>query len=246
MSDTSLERILEEAFQTVLRSNFPHTATAISRMGEALSRTESVDVPFSNPIDVSYSGTNEIHLENAVFDLSFSNIIPPQTQARTSHDMNVRNQLHDTHMLYQNYQENMRLYQNNISMMVRHLQSVGRNINGGGPITRQRSRNSGETELHNFPFYGIFPAGTGSPDSYDIPTINHFTSATEYCVYDRETMADTRSCPITLDEFQDNEQICRIKHCRHIFKSNALQNWFSRNAHCPVCRYDIRTPANLI
>ena len=53
MNDTSLERILEEAFQTVLRSNFPHTATAISRMGEAFSRTDSVDIPFSNPIDLS-------------------------------------------------------------------------------------------------------------------------------------------------------------------------------------------------
>lgn len=147
--------------------------------------------------------------------------------------------LQDTHILYQNYQENMRLYQNNVSMMVRHLQSVGRHTNSG-LVTRQRSSRL-DNEMQNFPFYGIFPAGTGGSESYDIPTINHFTSATEYCIYDRETMAGTRLCPITLDEFQDNEQICRIKHCRHIFKSSALQNWFSRNAHCPVCRYDIRS-----
>lgn len=102
MNDTSLERILEEAFQTVLRSNFPHTATAISRMGEALSRTESVDIPFSNPIDLSYSGTNEIHRENPVLDVSFSNNIP---LGRTSNDLNIRTQLQDAHILYQNYQE---------------------------------------------------------------------------------------------------------------------------------------------
>ena len=219
MNDTSLESILEEAFQAVLLgSNFPHTSI----------RLESI----AHPIDLSFSSVAStvpeeiIHREN--LDVSFSN--QNVNRNTTSHV------LHDTHILYQNYQENMRLYQNNVSLMVRHLQSIGRNT---GAISRQ-PRARGDTEFHNIPFYGIFPAGSSSSESYDIPTINHFTNATEYCVYDRETMAGTRACPITLDEFQDNEQICRIKHCRHIFKSAALQNWFSRNAHCPVCRYDIR------
>jgi len=225
MNDTSLESILEEAFQSVLRSNFPLTASAIS------------SIRLDNPVpivDLSFSVAtaavaDEIihHREN--LDVSYSN----QNVSRSASHV-----LHDTHILYQSYQENMRLYQNNVSMMVRHLQNIGRNT--GGTITRQRSRNSGDHEIHNFPFYGIFPVGTGTSESYDIPTINHFTNATEYCIYDRETMGGTRACPITLDEFQDNEQICRIKHCRHIFKTAALQNWFSRNAHCPVCRHDIR------
>ena len=208
MNDTSLERILEEAFQTVLRSNFTLET-------------------LSTAVDLSFATTN--------VDVSFSTNIP-QANTNTNTSTNIQNQLRDTHLLYQNYQENMRLYQNNVSMMVRHLQSVGRIAN----ITRQRSRNSGDHELHSFPFYGIFPT-VGSSESYDIPTINHFSRATEYCIYNRETMSDSRSCPITLDEFQENEQVCRIRHCGHIFKSNALQNWFSRNAHCPVCRYDIRS-----
>lgn len=219
MNDTSLESILEEAFQAVLLgSNFPHSSI----------RLESI----AHPIDLSFSSVAStvpeeiIHREN--LDVSFSN--QNVNRNTTSHV------LHDTHILYQNYQENMRLYQNNVSLMVRHLQSIGRNT---GAISRQ-PRARGDNEFHNIPFYGIFPAGSSSSESYDIPTINHFISATEYCVYDRETMAGTRACPITLDEFQENEQICRIKHCRHIFKSAALQNWFSRNAHCPVCRYDIR------
>ena len=132
----------------------------------------------------------------------------------------------DLNHIYQQYQENMRLYQNNISQIVRHLNSVR-------PTTTNRRR----TNIHNFPFYGIFPS---SNESYDIPTINQFALDVEYSNYDRETMLNTRVCPITLDEFHDNEQICRIKHCRHIFKTNALQNWLSRNAHCPVCRFDIR------
>jgi hypothetical protein len=220
MNDTSLESILEEAFQSVLRSSFPHTTASI------VIDHPIVDLSFSTAAAVVADET-VIHRENV--DVSYSN--QQNVSRSTSHV------LHDTLILYQNYQENMRLYQNNVSMMVRHLQNIDRR----SPFTRQRSRNSGDHEIHNFPFYGIFPVGTtGSSESYDIPTINHFTNATEYCIYDRETMGGTRSCPITLDEFQDNEQICRIKHCRHIFKSVALQNWFSRNAYCPVCRYDIR------
>jgi hypothetical protein len=222
MNDTSLESILEEAFQSVLRSSFPHTTASI------VIDHPIVDLSFSTAAAAIVADETVIHRENV--DVSYSN--QQNVSRSTSHV------LHDTLILYQNYQENMRLYQNNVSMMVRHLQNIDRR----SPFTRQRSRNSGDHEIHNFPFYGIFPVGTtgSSSESYDIPTINHFTNATEYCIYDRETMGGTRSCPITLDEFQDNEQICRIKHCRHIFKSVALQNWFSRNAHCPVCRYDIR------
>lgn len=48
------------------------------------------------------------------------------------------------------------------------------------------------------------------------------------------------SCPITLEPFEENETICKIRHCGHIFKKNALNDWFSRNVRCPICRYDIR------
>jgi hypothetical protein len=139
----------------------------------------------------------------------------------------------DINQFYQQYQENMRLYQNNISHIVRHLNSVR------PPTTTYRQQDR-RRNPNNFPFYGIFTGGGGSSESYDIPTINQFAVAVEYSIYDRETMTNTRVCPITLDEFHDSEQICRIKHCRHIFKTNALQNWLSRNAHCPVCRFDIR------
>jgi len=50
------------------------------------------------------------------------------------------------------------------------------------------------------------------------------------------------SCPITLEEFENNSVVCLIKHCGHIFKPEPLYNWFSENNsnRCPVCRYDVR------
>jgi hypothetical protein len=48
-------------------------------------------------------------------------------------------------------------------------------------------------------------------------------------------------CPISLDEFVVDENICQIKQCSHIFKNNSLINWLRTNRHCPVCRYDLST-----
>jgi hypothetical protein len=47
-------------------------------------------------------------------------------------------------------------------------------------------------------------------------------------------------CPITLDAFEEGEQICQIIHCGHCFSETAIKNWFRFNVRCPVCRYDIR------
>lgn len=62
--------------------------------------------------------------------------------------------------------------------------------------------------------------------------------ATEYILYD--SSRNQTECPITLEQFQEGEQVCRIIPCGHIFKETSLTRWFYRNNRCPVCRYDIR------
>jgi len=49
-----------------------------------------------------------------------------------------------------------------------------------------------------------------------------------------------RRCPISLDDFTLNEEICQIRGCRHIFKTDHLMRWFESHIECPVCRYDLR------
>jgi hypothetical protein len=34
----------------------------------------------------------------------------------------------------------------------------------------------------------------------------------------------------------------RLRACDHKFHKECVDNWFGRNAHCPVCRHDIREP----
>lgn len=72
------------------------------------------------------------------------------------------------------------------------------------------------------------------------PTITQILYATETVIFDESMSNNNTSCPITLDSFENGEEICRIKHCSHLFKRRALHDWFRQNVRCPVCRFDIR------
>ena len=52
------------------------------------------------------------------------------------------------------------------------------------------------------------------------------------------------SCPITMDRFNENDNVSIIRYCNHIFNTDSLNNWFIGNCRCPVCRYDIRNYNN--
>jgi len=47
--------------------------------------------------------------------------------------------------------------------------------------------------------------------------------------------------PISLEEFTESDQLCKIISCGHIFKKNQLLRWFRRNSNCPVCRRQLQS-----
>tara|TARA_B110000503_G_C7156805_1_gene417717 strand:- start:186 stop:1166 length:981 start_codon:yes stop_codon:yes gene_type:complete len=199
--------------------------------------------------------SNETHSNSNPNSNSNSNSNPtlPMSQSR-NHYIDVLNDL------LQSYNNNFRLYQQNTTIALRQLQSINRHHYSSSSRTRASSSppQQSRTNINSWfqpllsnmgieleggiigtgPFSGVFPA---SSNIHSIPTIRQFACATEPLRYDSSLHSVNISCPITLEEFQDNEFICRIKQCRHIFKVQPLQNWFSRNSYCPVCRYDIRT-----
>jgi len=72
------------------------------------------------------------------------------------------------------------------------------------------------------------------------PTPEQFNNATRIFQYaDGENDIATH-CPITLEEFREDDMVCQIRHCGHCFKEDAIRNWFRQKVRCPVCRYDIR------
>ena len=47
-------------------------------------------------------------------------------------------------------------------------------------------------------------------------------------------------CSICLSEFLDNEMVCKLPECNHIFHRDCIREWLARNQKCPFCRNDIK------
>ena len=72
------------------------------------------------------------------------------------------------------------------------------------------------------------------------PTPSQVEAATRRVRYCDIVSPLNRSCPISLEEFNDSDTVSVIRQCGHIFKTDELNTWFRSNCRCPVCRYDIR------
>jgi hypothetical protein len=72
------------------------------------------------------------------------------------------------------------------------------------------------------------------------PTQSQIETATRRVRYSDIARPLNTSCPISMDEFNDNDLVTVIRHCGHTFHTQHIMNWFRNNCRCPVCRYDIR------
>jgi hypothetical protein len=72
------------------------------------------------------------------------------------------------------------------------------------------------------------------------PTPSQIETATRRVRYCDISRPINTSCPISMDEFNDNDMVTVIRHCGHTFYTEHIMNWFRSNCRCPVCRYDIR------
>ena len=52
-------------------------------------------------------------------------------------------------------------------------------------------------------------------------------------------------CAISQDDFENNDDVCKINHCGHIFKKNSIENWLKQNHSCPSCRHNILINSNI-
>jgi hypothetical protein len=72
------------------------------------------------------------------------------------------------------------------------------------------------------------------------PTQTQIETATRRAMYCDIVSPINRSCPISLENFNDSDTVSVIRFCGHIFHTEHLNRWFTSNCRCPVCRYDIR------
>jgi hypothetical protein len=72
------------------------------------------------------------------------------------------------------------------------------------------------------------------------PTNAQIETATRRVLYRDIVTPINNTCPISMENFNDDDTVTIIRHCGHIFNTDELNTWFESNCRCPVCRYDIR------
>lgn len=72
------------------------------------------------------------------------------------------------------------------------------------------------------------------------PTHDQINNGTRQVLYSNIENPLNSSCPITLENFNNDDNVTQILGCGHIFNEDSLQSWFRNHVRCPVCRYDIR------
>jgi hypothetical protein len=72
------------------------------------------------------------------------------------------------------------------------------------------------------------------------PTRDQINNGTRRVLYSNIENPLNSSCPITLENFDDADNVSQILGCGHIFNHESLTSWFRNHVRCPVCRYDIR------
>ncbi len=107
----------------------------------------------------------------------------------------------------------------------------------------------------NIPFYNIYRNNNTTTQNNDLlqflttflnsnvvvrPTNEQIQNASRIIRYGDIDGPLSESCPISLDEFNDDDQVRQLLPCGHLFHETQFQEWFQNNVRCPVCRYDIR------
>lgn len=109
-------------------------------------------------------------------------------------------------------------------------------LNRNRQNVRQNQNNSTLEPFRNF--NSLFESFFQPVEIYPTQTqIETATRRVRYCDISRPV---NTSCPISMDDFNDNDMVTVIRHCGHTFHTENIMNWFRTNCSCPVCRYDIR------
>jgi hypothetical protein len=184
----------------------------------------------------------------------------------TNDTNNVRNNTNDTNNVRNNTRNNVRNNtRNNVRNNVRNntINNVRNNTNDTNEILTsvyEILTNVSRSSPNRIMFA---PYDINSIQQYTIPSSNEYINRTriiqnflepiEVCPTQSQIEAATRnvqycdiinpsnrSCPISLETFNDIDVVSVIRFCGHIFNLEQLNTWFGSKCTCPICRYDIR------
>ena len=163
--------------------------------------------------------------------------------------------------LMREYNSNMRAYQDNITSLILTFMGDIRDVrNQRGQATPQPSV---ATERQQFvptnpprptttpitpiirrstvPFTGFVPSFLQSQtQTQTLITQEQMDEFTENIVYNiHEPQCVNSTCPITLEDFQEDEELIMLRRCSHAFRPMAIRQWFRTDTRCPLCRQHV-------
>jgi hypothetical protein len=206
------------------------------------------------------NGTNELQdeLQRLIQEINRTRT-NRNTRSRQSENSDIILLLRE---LVVSYNLNFREYQENIQFILQIIFLLLNNQQQTTPNSTRNTTRNRFTPINRYRNYNDFVYYYSNPYINNIsrqtspinlfnenvvvaPTQLQIENATSNYNYSSETSEHNTNCPITLDDFQEDEPVTRINHCGHTFRRDAINNWFQRNVRCPVCRFDIRQqPSN--
>jgi hypothetical protein len=217
-----------------------------------------------------YGITNEqlllIDILNGIYNDNIRQVNRFTDYIQTLHDSNM--QIRNTLVQILNNSNNSNNFNNrrgnsryNQRNSLRDLSSTYSNASANNTTNTNTNTGLGRVYLNNRPYiidsfqhYNIPLNGENIDDNNNLsqllqnffqpvevfPTQTQIETATRRVRYCDIISPRNRSCPISLENFNDTDLVSVIRFCGHIFNAEQLTTWFMSNCRCPVCRYDIR------
>jgi hypothetical protein len=185
--------------------------------------------------------------------LNANSLINIQSNNNRQHNNNNNN--NNNNRQYNNNNNNNRPHNNNNNRQHNNRQHNNNNNNRQHNIRQHniRQHNNRTPVLYDYttPINPLIYANANANNTRNLintffndipirPTQQHINDSSRIIRYGDITNPISEACPISLEHFNDNDNIRQIHHCGHIFSQDAFNQWFSINVRCPVCRYDIR------
>jgi hypothetical protein len=191
------------------------------------------------------SSNNEIR--NIITNLLSNNATSSSNRVQTHNRYRNRNNNYRDN-LYRNSNQD-RVYINNLPYIIEDFQEYRipashlYNWINNSTVSSSESRGASQTRTNNSQprmsnYSRTFQSFFEPVEVF--PTQSQIETATRRAMYCDIVSPINRSCPISLENFNDSETVSVIRYCGHIFHTEHLNRWFRTNCRCPVCRYDIR------
>ncbi len=136
-------------------------------------------------------------------------------------------EIHSRTLAYQSMQDTY------MNTMITLMQAQANNNN----TERRRQRSNRFAPSVQTAFFDL---GTIFTDVAVYPTRQQIIRATREVRFSEINEPRNTRCPISQQDFSQNDVVTQIRHCGHVFYPDEINTWWERNVRCPVCRHDIR------